>query len=55
MIGFFSPSSKVDNPNYEAFFDAISTVLALSFITWLSTQMVIGLVGSGAVASPLGG
>ncbi|MEO6953165.1 MAG: hypothetical protein ABI321_15295 [Polyangia bacterium] len=55
MIGFFDPTAKSDNPNYEAFFDAISTVLALAFINWLSNQMVIGLVGSGAVGSPLGG
>jgi hypothetical protein len=55
MIAAFNPTAKSDNPNYDAFFDAISTVLALAFINWLSNQMVIGLVGSGAVASPVGG
>ncbi len=55
MMGCFDPTAKHDNPNYEAFFDAVSTVLALAFIAWLSNQMVIGLVGSGAVGSPLGG
>jgi len=55
MKAAFDPTAKSDNPNYDAFFDAISTVLSLAFITWLSNQMVIGLVGSGAVASPVGG
>jgi len=55
MNAAFHPSAKSDNPNHDAFFDAVSTVLSLAFMTWLSNQMVIGLVGSGAVASPVGG
>lgn len=39
----------------DAFFDALATVLSLGFANWLANQMVIGLTGSGAVASPVGG
>jgi hypothetical protein len=39
----------------DALFESISTVISLGFLAWLSGQMVVGVVGSGAVASLVGG
>jgi hypothetical protein len=55
MVARFPPNAKIDNPSYDAFFEALATVVALGFLMWLSNQSVMGLTGSGAVASPLGG
>jgi hypothetical protein len=55
MCAALDPDTKKDNTKYEPFFDAIATVLSLAFVSWLSNQMVLGIIGSGAVASPVGG
>ncbi len=39
----------------QAIFDAIATTVCLAFTTWLSSQMVLNVLGAGAVASPTGG
>jgi hypothetical protein len=42
------------NEQTAALFDAIATVLALGFTTWLSTQQVMMVLGSGSVNAPMG-
>jgi hypothetical protein len=55
MLAVFKLGGRTPNDVDHAIFEAISTVLGLAFITWMSNQMVLNVVGSGAVASPMGG
>ncbi len=54
MCVAFDPTMKIVDAD-DAFFESISTVFSLGFLQWMSNQMVLGVVGSGAVASPVGG
>lgn len=55
MCAALVPEMKHGNQSYDPLFEALATVCSLGFVEWLSSQMVLGLIGSGAVASPLGG
>jgi hypothetical protein len=55
MLTIFKTGGRHPNDVDDAIFEAISVVLSLAFVTWMSNQMVLNVVGSGAVASPLGG
>ena len=39
----------------QPIFDAISTTVSIAMASWLSSQMVLNILGTGAVASPTGG
>jgi hypothetical protein len=55
MVAAFRKHGLRDDPSTDALFEAIATVLSLGFANWLTNQMVVGIVGSGAVASVVGG
>lgn len=55
MSAAFKQQGLQGDESTDALFEAIATVLSLGFVTWLSNQMVVGVVGSGAVASLVGG
>ena len=55
MSASFKEHGLQSDESTDTLFDAISTVLSLGFIDWLSNQMVMNIVGSGAVASIVGG
>ncbi len=55
MLTACAPGLRKDNPNLDPILDAVSTVISLGFVQWLANQLVIGLMGTGAVATAGGG
>lgn len=51
MVSALSGSLKQKDPDkqHEALFDAIATVLSLSYLTWLPTQTVMVVMGKGPI------
>ena len=55
MLAELKATGRAPSEVDHAIFEAVSVVLGLAFMMWLSNQMVLNVMGSGAVASPVGG